>query len=398
MKKSGFIIIMLLAGLASCKNFAEEPVALEEKVPGEALFHAVAEEATPADTKVYVDETYHVLWNAGDQISLFDKTTINKKYGFTGADGDASGDFSLVPGEYGTGTAIGFNYAVYPYSASASYQSADVLGMDFPGRQTYRAGSVGAGANLMVAKSASYDLSFKNVGSYLCFRLYGNGLSVRDVILSGNNGEILSGPVQVTIGSGNIPALSFDDSDPSALGTSITLDASASPVALDASAQNYVTFWMVIPPVSFTKGFSVTVVDNAGKVYVKSTAKSLTFERGKLYVMREFDVKAGFVDFGIYPVSGESYIYNKVNDRMSIYEAVGNGWFRFLQIPTVKMLEVGPIPLAVAEGDTVDASLTSYLNGESQGDETAFSFSVQSFHNGILNLVSPAGDRFVIRF
>ena len=389
---------MLLAGLVSCKNLEEESVALVEEAPGAAVFHAVAENTARADTKVYVDENYHVLWNAGDQITLFDKTTTNKKDSFAGVDGDLSGDFNLVPGEYAAGAAIGFNYAVYPYSASVSYQSADVIGTVFPDRQTYRAGSVGAGANLMVAKSSNEDLSFKNVGSYLCFRLYGEGLSVRDVILSGNNGETLSGPVLISIGSGNIPALTFDDSDPSALGTSITLDVSSAPVALNASAQNFVTFWMVIPPVSFTKGFSLTVVDNTGKVYVKSTDKSLTFERSKLYVMKEFDVKAGFVDFGIYPVAGESYIYNRVNDRMSIFEAVGNGWFRFLQIPTLKMLEVGPIPLAVSEGDTVAASLTSFVNGENQGDETAYNFSVQTYHNGILNLVSTAGDRFVIRF
>lgn len=206
--------------------------------------------------------------------------------------------------------------------------------------------------------------------SHLCFRLYGEGVSVRSVILSGNNWET----------------------------TSVTLDKSAAPVALDASASKSVSFEMVIPPVSFSKGYTLTVVDDKGKVYVQSTTESLTFERGKKYVMKEYDVKAGFVDFGIYPAGGETYVYKRASDRMSIYEALGNGWFRFLQIPTAKMLEIGPIPLTVAEGDAVSASLASSVNGEVQGSETNYTLRVQSYHNGILNLVSDAGDRFVIRF
>ena len=395
MKKSLILSLITLAALVSCKQEAPQT----EFIPAEltsGIFHATIE--TAGATKVFTDESLHVLWNADDYISIFDKTTRNKQYRFTGADGANGGDFEEVGDTFGTGSDIEYNYAVYPYDAANAYVFDNILSTSFPAVQTYRANSFGPGANLMVARSATHDLSFKNVGSYVRFRLFGSGITVRSIALSGNGGEVLAGPVRVTPGEGGIPSMAFDDTDPSALGYSIILDASAAPVALGADDSGSIDFWMVVPPVSLEGGFTLTVVDANGQVYEKSTSKAVSFTRSQLLTMKAFDVRDGALDFGIYPASGEAYHYTRGHDMMNIYEADGLAWFRFLVESDGTVLGLGPIPESVAQGDTFVASLTSYSDGTPSQEILPYRLTVLSYAGGILNLVSSQGDRFIIRF
>ena len=394
MKKHLLFLLLMLAAAVSCTQEAQEADNVLDGL-SQGIFRASIE--TASDSKVYTDESLHVLWNADDRISIFDKTSRNKQYRFTGADGANAGDFEEVSGNYGTGSDIEYNYAVYPYDAANAYDFDNILCTKLQAVQVYRPNSFGPGANLMVARSATHDLPFKNVGAFVRFRFYGEGISVRSLSLRGNKGEVLAGPVRVTPGEGGIPSMSFDSSDPSLLVNTITLDASASPVALGADADGAVDFWMVVPPVTFEEGFTLSIVDAKGNVYEKSTGKNVTLTRNKLVTMREFDLGGEALDFGIYPVAGQKYVYTRGQDMMSIYEADGNAWFRFLLNPSLNVLELGPIPMTVAEGDSFEATLTSGIDGDRQ-EEGSYSLFVQSYAGGILNLVSAGGDRFVIRF
>jgi hypothetical protein len=82
---------------------------------------------------------------------------------------------------------------------------------------------------------------------------------------------------------------------------------------------------------------------------------------------------------------------------MNIYEAEGNGWFRFL-VPPLKVYQLGPIPLDIAKDDTVEhVGLTISTSGV-QDSEAFYDLTVRSFQGGILTLASADGDQFVIRF
>ena len=81
----------------------------------EGAFYASLEPYSATDTKVYVDEDVKILWDAKDQISIFNKTTRNQQFEFTGDTGDNAGFFNPVSDPTGPGTEMSFICAVYPY-------------------------------------------------------------------------------------------------------------------------------------------------------------------------------------------------------------------------------------------------------------------------------------------
>ncbi|MBR1569318.1 MAG: hypothetical protein IJ651_01120 [Bacteroidales bacterium] len=393
--------LVLTVGLSSCKMSEDEQITTgEETVAASPVFHATIEDAYDTDTKVYVDGALHVLWNADDRVSIFAKTTRNKEHKFKGIDGATGGDFEDVSSGFGTGTDISSNYGVYPHNENTGYVFDDMIRTFFPQNQTYRAGSFGRGANLMVAKSDNTDLSFKNVGSYVCFKLYGSGYSVRSIILKGNSDETLSGPVKVSFGAGNVPSMVFDTSTPEQLKKTIVLKAD-SLVALGATEAEAVTFWMVVPPATLSGGFTITVIDSAGGIHEKKTTKSVTFERNKQITMKAFELQAEALApaaQGIHPIEGPEYTFNKATDQVNIYEAEGKTWVRFLLVPTLTMYEIGPIPSGVAAGTTVTTTVSTYVDGVKTESQENCKLTVQSISAGIMNMVSDEGVRYVFRF
>ena len=83
---------------------------------------------------------------------------------------------------------------------------------------------------------------------------------------------------------------------------------------------------------------------------------------------------------------------------MNIYEAEGQGWFRYL-VPELKVLQLGPIPLDVEAGATIEnVTLTVSTAGVQDSSKAFETLTVRSFQNGTMTLASEAGDQFIIRF
>lgn len=241
---------------------------------GARVFHASMEEIPGVRTSV--DQDLHLLWTKDDLLSIF-TSTYNSQYRFTGNTGDNYGNFEEVAAEgFHSGSDISTNYAVYPYSSSTTLTNDEKLSLTMPGVQHYAANSFGPGANTMVAVTAGPSdkyLSFKNLCGYLVVRLYGEG-SVKSVSIAGNNGEKIAGSATVTAAYGSTPSLEFkSDAD-----GAITLDCGAG-VALGADADHSTEFWFCIPPVTFSKGFTVTVVNASDATAVMKTSASRTVQR-----------------------------------------------------------------------------------------------------------------------
>ena len=258
------------------------------------VFHAVIEPGT----KVYSDEKLKVRWNEGDKITIFNKRTLNDQYAFLGEDGDTGGDFELIPySGFSTGNDIDYIVAVYPYAKGSGNKinnAGNKVTASVAASQNFKEGSVGVGANLMVAMidPANGDdqfLSFKNVCGFIRLRLYGDNASVSSVSLTGNNEEKIAGKAAI------VPSV---DKDPT-----ITMDATATTtvnlvcetaVTLGTSATDYTEFVVAIPPVTFTGGFTIVVTNPDGKTFTKSTTKSLTVSRNKMESMGA--IKVSFAD------------------------------------------------------------------------------------------------------
>ena len=396
MKKTGSLIALLVLVLA-CQSEQEDPaVSVQPAVPGgekeEAVFYGTTE--SRAESKAYVDGNLKVLWNADDRISIFAKQDVNQEYHFTGENGANAGEFTQVSQEAaGTGNTLPYNYAIYPYSSGTAISADGVLSVVLPAEQTYKADSFGPGANMMVAVSEDNQLSFKNVGTYVSINLYGSDVAVKKMTFRGNNGEKLAGAASIQMVN-ELPALTMASENVSETVTLICPE----DVTVGTDSGQATAFWFVLPPTKFTEGFTVTVEDSEGRLYVKSTANSVDFSEKRSIVTRMTAFECAALGFGLYPVSGDAYVYDPATHQMNIYEAEGQGWFRYL-VPELKVLQLGPIPLDVEAGATIkNVTLTVSTAGVQDSSRAFETLTVRSFQNGTMTLASEAGDQFIIRF
>ena len=256
--------------------------------------YATFEQPDGEGTKVYVNEDLQLRWTADDRVSVFNKNTTNQQFRFLGATGDSEGEFEAV----GSGSAgsLANVVAVYPYQEAALTESG-VLTVTLPAEQAYAAHSFGPGANTMVSVTSDDVLQFKNAGGYLKLSLYGAGVQVSSITLKGNKGEKIAGKASVSMPLGGVPAVTMA-ADAT---TEITVTC-AEPVALGATAAESVDFWFVVPPVTFSEGFTVTVTHQGG-AFEKSTGKSVAITRNHLSKMAPVEVAATTIQPGVFRIS-----------------------------------------------------------------------------------------------
>ena len=325
MKKGIFLhsLIGLLA-LSCTVQEIETQTPPYEPAPGDDVFYASL--APESDTKVHVDiidEHVKTLWDEKDQISIFNKNTVNQQYEFMGETGDNAGYFKRVSEEAVAVGNGGYVCAVYPFSQATSLNEG-VLTLTLPKKQTYREGSYGLEANTMVSttKGDNNLLRFKNVGGYLVLKFYGTqmvdgeekAITIKSIKLEGRNGELLSGEAIMTPAIGELPIIEMAET----AGTSITLDANK--VKLGKNAGKATEFWMVVPPTVFTEGFLLTVTDKDNKVFTKETDQRLVIERNGVLRIAPIEVKPAL------PLDPDKVIYYTTSDKNVVVPAEGAGF------------------------------------------------------------------------
>ena len=285
MKRFALYLGIAAALVASC-SIQEEDYQVPEQ--DDVIFYASFEQPSEG-TRVYANKELYLRWTADDRVSIFDKNTYNQQYKFLGETGDNSGGFNRVDAaESETGNPISHVVSVYPFQEGSKISEEEVLTLTLPAEQHYAENTFGLGANTMVSVSSDNDLQYKNVGGYLRLSLYGEGMSVSSITLKGNNGEKLAGTASVTMLVDGVPSVEMA-SDAT---TDITLICER-PVTLGANAEESTEFWFVVPPVTFDKGFTVSITKTSGSVFEKSTSKSVTIERNHLSKMSPIKVEGG---------------------------------------------------------------------------------------------------------
>lgn len=279
MKTKGLFLATAIL-MAGC-SYVVEPGESNE-IESHKTFHATIEESNGGDSRVFLDNKVRILWNANDYISLFEGTTRNKQFVFLGEDGDNAGDFDLYKSGFGTGNDIDCYYALYPYASTTKYiygdseGVADYIRYSMPASQNYNEGSIALNANVMVAVTADlddFDLAFRNVCSFLRVRLYGADQSVGSIVFTGNNSEVLSGNMAITPVYGGTPSVRMLGS-----GTSLTLNC-AGGVTIGTTQGEATEFWLVVPPLNFPNGFTLTVNGFYGGSQTYTISNNLTFAR-----------------------------------------------------------------------------------------------------------------------
>lgn len=292
MKRFALYFGLATAMVASCSIQERDLKTLQQD---DVVFYASFEQPTEEGTRVYANEDLLLRWTADDRVSIFNKLTYNQEYSFTGQTGANAGGFKKVDkDEFVTGNAISHVVSVYPYQESTAISESEEISLMLPAEQHYAENTFGLGANTMVSVSEDNVLQYKNVGGYLMLRLYGEGVSVSSIALKGNNGEKLAGKATVTMPLNGVPTVEMEDD----AATEITLTCET-PVTLGSNADNSTTFWFVVPPVTFEKGFTIQIKQAYGSS-VKSTSKSITILRSTLSkmspIMVDYIPEGSYVD------------------------------------------------------------------------------------------------------
>lgn len=225
-------------------------------------------------SRIQLDEECQTVWNADDQVSVFNKTTDNRCYKFTGQTGDKTGELVYVEGG-ATGSAIDKVIALYPYD-SAAVIADGLIQTTIPATQKYVANSFGEGGNIMVAQSDNENLAFKHVFGWIKLQLSGN-YAVKSLTLAGLNNESLAG--SITIGDDLSVTLADDASK------TLTLDCGDGVQLTDTPT----AFYIAVVPQTFENGVDITINLVGGGSYSKSISRSFTVARNHIVPVKNLE-------------------------------------------------------------------------------------------------------------
>lgn len=306
MKKTLFSFMIAAMSFAACQEI--EPTTPDGSAASErpaAEYLTLTGNIEQNDmTRTTMSAENKVLWSSGDCIATFLKSATLNKY--QTADSDAGKNYSEFEYILSDGKVLGEDWdhivAYYPYSADvtcAKAEDAYSLNVVLPATQTHSENSFGSGAFPMVAVSEDTDLRFRNVCGAIKLEFKGD-VSIKDVKITGNNNEKLSGPAVVTARPDyGIPAISMTDD----ASTSVTMTCDDGwgefqTITRGLVLGNQNTFIITLPPVEFTKGFKITVTDSQGRTYTINTNKPNTVLRSSLLVMPAIELpeKCDYID------------------------------------------------------------------------------------------------------
>ena len=188
--------VLVLAGVVACNQKEES---LTDSV--EITIHAVMEE-TPATKTVIQGETTSVLWEPGDEVKVFYKTTGSR---FVSQNTEPAGtaDFTgtlNISGFFNEGfTSDAPLWAVYPFRAEAESDGESVT-TTLPAGQIARSGSFAKSMYITLAKSSNTVMGFYNVCGGVRFSLTQEG--VKEVVFQGQNDEAIAGKVKLAFEDG----------------------------------------------------------------------------------------------------------------------------------------------------------------------------------------------------
>lgn len=286
--------------LVGCSKNVEIPQGTQDISSFETeklTFHAGFESV---DTKTYINDDLHLRWTKDDKITIFQGNTYPTQWIFIGETGDNYADFEdVTPSGFSSGSGLTneANYAVYPYVKKTEInQTTCAITFTLPAVQQYAPNSIGLGANTMVAVTKDKKdtfLSFKNVGGFVVFSLYGEGTVIKSITFSSQAGETLAGKAEITASNTSDPTVSFTSSLDDTHVSSLTLDCGDG-VSLGATQDEAKNFWFVVPPVTLSNGFAVTFTRTDGETITRTASGSKTVERNKIF---RIPVKVVFQDF-----------------------------------------------------------------------------------------------------
>ena len=263
--------------------------------------------ASSTATKTSLDGL-QILWSKGDQLSLFNADGQTCTYTLTGDGGQTSGDFQTetMPEE-------GYRYAIYPAVPEATV-SEGVISTSIPEAQTYNGSDFPVSYPMAAVSSDGEKYSFVNLATVLDLSLVGDA-AVKTISIEAAGGEKLAGAATVDF-NGETPVMTATGS------AAVTLTCTE-PVQLKASATE---FRFIAAPGTYSKGFKITVTDDAGKTTVITTAEAESVLAAG--TVKNFGGTMGVYasDFENIYIIGDGTFYEPWNTKIMVENPAGSEW------------------------------------------------------------------------
>lgn len=231
------------------------------------------------NTRITLDESLQTIWQKGDLVSVFYKSTTKSQWQFQGETGDRSG--TIIPVATPSSAINGNIVVLYPDSENYIYSGGTSVTADIGSEQTYTPNSYGTNGNILVAQSQSSSMMLRNVYGWMKILITDDSASsIKSIRLRGNCNEQLSGRIQfdtdaqnATFVSGGTPA------------TELTLNCGDG-VALSAEPTAFI---IGLVPQSFDGGISIEIESTDGKSMTKTTSNTISIERNCIQPMISFE-------------------------------------------------------------------------------------------------------------
>ena len=223
-------------------------------------------------TKAALNSDYKtILWKTGDAISIFDGNKANNDYRLDSeSNGKSTGTFS------GTGAVTGPYVAVYPYTegATLSDDRKSVSNIVLPDEQEAVAGGFDPKAALMIAKSETTTLTFKNAVGFI--KVTPQFDCKKIILRAADKTKPLAGKGKINIEDPSNPYIDFTDSKE--LYYSITLS---------GTITNGNAYYIAVPAGEYSAYWTLTFVTE-NKNYMRQVRNSITFARSKAWNLGTF--------------------------------------------------------------------------------------------------------------
>ena len=226
------------------------------------------------------------IWTEGDLVTVFYRSNYPQKWQFQGQTGNTTGtllcvDDNLPEMEPNRDDIV----TVYPHNDNISLNDVSMM-LELPAEQTYLKDSFGTDGTLMVSVSKDNNAKLSSVLGWVMLQLTGSGETVSSVSFKGNSHEQIAGLVTINISdlssTMRFSSLSVEEREnlPDTF-KSVTLNCPEGVVLSDKAT----TFYIALPPQTFSNGFTVTILCEDGSKMTKSTEKSVTIKRNTILPM-----------------------------------------------------------------------------------------------------------------
>ena len=297
MKKLLFVACALFGFIACTQNPIDEQSAISTDA-SETIKVGFEDD----ETRIQLNEAQKTVWTKDDLVSVFYKSNANQMWEYRGETGERVAELYRV--DAGTASST-MNYVVLAYPYSTDYVISTATGnieATLPATQHYAAGSYGVGENLMVSRSEFTQFSLKSVCGWLKLQLTGDGEVVNSIKFRGNNGEQVAGLIYVDTETAEATLASEmgDDEDNNVGGNLIFDDTILTEVTLDCGTgvtlgAESTSFYIVLPPQTFTNGFTVEIECDGYKPMTLSTENELIIERNTIQPMASVEHNATLI-------------------------------------------------------------------------------------------------------